>query len=279
MPPEQGKPMAVIDVLDPDAAQAQALSSRLSKAGYQAHIHHDADRYEAGLPAHLASDTPPSGLVLALWLGTFDGLYFLEEVGHAAPNLPVLLAGEKISPRLAFAAMDRGAGGVFSPTMTDQRLQALLHRLVGQPNCASQATMAPAGPEPQAPSDHAYGQAAARMRFLEPSTATSGALARPEALAWLKKLSPRQREQLAHLVAGLSAKESARALDLVSVNTVISHRKALYARVGVSGRAALTRLFGAVLDLLDRPDAINAIARAQAGEDGHATVEVEKGAS
>jgi DNA-binding CsgD family transcriptional regulator len=72
-------------------------------------------------------------------------------------------------------------------------------------------------------------------------------MAPPRARPGLAHLSPRQRETLALLAQGASVAETARALVL-SPETVKTHRRALYRRLGVAGRvAAVVVLFEARL--------------------------------
>ena len=72
-------------------------------------------------------------------------------------------------------------------------------------------------------------------------------MAPPRARSGLAHLSPRQREVLALLARGATVAETARALGR-SPETVKTHRRAVYQRLGVAGRVgALIRLYEARL--------------------------------
>ena len=72
-------------------------------------------------------------------------------------------------------------------------------------------------------------------------------MAPPRSRPGLDHLAPRQREALALLARGASVRETARAMG-VSPETVKTHRRAVYRRLGVAGRVgALIRLYEARL--------------------------------
>lgn len=158
-------------------------------------------------------DTPPAErprvLLMDVGLPGRSGLDALEDVLAIAPDCRVVILTVFEDERKISTAISRGACGYLVKTARPEEIVEAIHD-------------AARGGSPMSPKT-----AASVVKLLADLTKTKSPVA----------LSPREREMLALIVEGLTAKEIATQTG-VSIHTIDTHTRHLFKKLGVRSRAA-----------------------------------------
>lgn len=158
-------------------------------------------------------ETPPADrprvLLMDVGLPGRSGLEALEDVLAIAPDCRVVILTVFEDERKISTAISRGACGYLIKTARPEEIVAAIHD-------------AARGGSPMSPKT-----AASVVKLLADLTKTKSPVS----------LSPREREMLACIVEGLTAKEIA-ARTGVSIHTIDTHTRHLFKKLGVRSRAA-----------------------------------------
>jgi DNA-binding NarL/FixJ family response regulator len=166
---------------------------------------------EAMLKALRAADesTSPQVLLMDVGLPGRSGLDALADVVALAPDCRVVILTVFEDEKKISAAIAAGACGYLLKTARPDDIVAAIHEAAG-------------GGSPMSPA-----VAASVVKMLAKLTKPAAPVS----------LSPREREMLALIVEGLTAKEMADRLD-VSIHTIDTHTRHLFRKLGVHSRAA-----------------------------------------
>lgn len=166
---------------------------------------------EAMLKALRAADesTSPQVLLMDVGLPGRSGLDALADVVALAPDCRVVILTVFEDEKKISAAIAAGACGYLLKTARPDDIVAAIHEAAG-------------GGSPMSPA-----VAASVVKMLAKLTKPTAPVS----------LSPREREMLALIVEGLTAKEMADRLD-VSIHTIDTHTRHLFRKLGVHSRAA-----------------------------------------
>jgi DNA-binding NarL/FixJ family response regulator len=166
---------------------------------------------EAMLKELRAADesTSPQVLLMDVGLPGRSGLDALADVVALAPDCRVVILTVFEDEKKISAAIAAGACGYLLKTARPDDIVAAIHEAAG-------------GGSPMSPA-----VAASVVKMLAKLTKPTAPVS----------LSPREREMLALIVEGLTAKEMADRLD-VSIHTIDTHTRHLFRKLGVHSRAA-----------------------------------------
>ncbi len=145
----------------------------------------------------------PKVLVVETRLPDMDGLDVVRRARIEYPDLGIVVLSARIGDEALFAALDSGASAFVSKTAPADDVVASIRHAAASPRAFTAADLAEA-----------------MKRRLSPTG---------------PQLSPREREVLTHLAAGMSVAEIARTL-FISESTTKTHISKLYDKLGVANR-------------------------------------------
>ncbi|MEG3178679.1 response regulator [Sphingomonas sp. RB3P16] len=194
---------AHVYIVDDDSMVRRSLSFSLSTAGYATRA------FASGRDFLDEVDILPAGCVLLdIRMPEIDGLAVLEDLGARIHRLSVIAMTGHGDITTAVQAMKRGAKDFLEKPFTDAALIEMLNSLFA----------------------------------LLPAHADA-AHERKEAVARVGQLTPRERDVLQGLVAGMSSKAVALKLG-IGIRTVEMHRLNLMGRIGTKSIAEVVRIAG-----------------------------------
>jgi two-component system, LuxR family, response regulator FixJ len=192
---------AVVHLIDDDDAVRQALAFLLTTSGHAVRVYDSAEAFLAALPS-----VQPGCIVTDVRMPGIDGLALQRELKTRAITLPVIVITGHGDVPLAVEAMKAGAVDFLEKPFDDEALLGAIRVAIDR----------------HAHDSRRDGEIAAIKRRLD-------------------SLSPREREVLDGLVAGLPNKTIAYDLN-ISARTVEVHRANLMTRMGAHSVADLVRM-------------------------------------
>ena len=190
----------IVHVVDDEAPVRDSLSWLLGSVGLEVRTHPDGEAFLAHMVPERAGC-----VLLDIRMPGLSGIEVLERMSSSTPTLPVIVLTAHADVPLAVRAMRLGAFDFIEKPYSDN---LLLERV----------------------------QQALRRR--ETQRDRDAAVARTREA--FQRLSPREREVLAHVIEGRSNKMIARELGL-SIKTIEVHRASLMQKMGAGSLAELIR--------------------------------------
>lgn len=162
----------------------------------------------------LTRQVQPDVIILDLMLPGIDGLQVVRELRQVQPSTKVIVLSARIESEVVDQVMAAGADGYVSKMCCTEDLVNALHLVMkGKRFISSGLDRRP----------FAIGQ-----RWADPGSGVS-------------RLTPRERQVMSMVAAGLRNKQIARRLG-ISIHTVRNHRQRLMGKLDVHDTATLTRL-------------------------------------
>ena len=192
---------AVVHLIDDDESVRQAVAFMLTTAGFAVRVYDSATAFLDALPS-----VQPGCIVTDVRMPGMDGLALQRELKRRGVGLPVIVITGHADVSLAVEAMKAGAIDFIEKPFNDETLMAAIRVAVERHSSASRRS----------------GDVAAIQ-------------------AKLDSLSPREREVLDGLIAGLPNKTIAYDLN-ISARTVEVHRANLMSRMAAHSLADLVRM-------------------------------------
>jgi len=195
------EPPSTVYVVDDDAAIRRALRSLIRSAGLQAQLFASPREF---LDAMRLEE--PSCLILDVRLQSKSGLDFQRELAESGIHVPIIFITAYADVRMSVQAMKAGAVEFLTKPFRDQDMLDAIHHALERDRRRRQQEAE---------------SAALRKRF--------------------KSLTPREREVLPRVVAGLLNKQIAAEIG-ISEAAVKVHRSQLIRKMGASSLAELVRM-------------------------------------